>query len=140
MSQYFQAADTVLWNPSNGVAQLYVNQLDAIARVVEIPTGLGPQVADEYEIDMPVFTRFVDTLVRRYCSSNHPVLRSLIEAVAVVGIVVVERAGGAVPGLTDPGEARDTRDVAVFTTGPGAVGDPARLRCLADDLSQAMAR
>jgi hypothetical protein len=87
-----------------------------------------------------VFTRFVDTLVRRYRSSNHPVLRSLIEAVAAVGIVMVERAGGTVPRLTDPGEARDTRDVAVFTTGLGPVGDPARLRCLADDLSRAMAR
>jgi hypothetical protein len=140
MSQCFRAGDTVLWNPSNGVAQLFLRNVEAVAPLVDIPTGLGPARADEYEIDVATFTTFVGALVRRYRSSTHPILRSLIEAVTAVGIVLVDRAGGTVPSLAEEPAAMDMTDVAVFTTGFGAGGKSARLRQLADDLSRAMPR
>lgn len=128
MSQYFEVAGTVLWNPSNGVAQLFIRSLEAVAPTVELPTGLGPgNSSDDHEIDIVAFTTLVDALVRRYRSSTHLILRTLIEGVAAVGIVMVERAGQSVVSLTERATAVDPKDVAVFTSGFGAVGDAARL-------------
>ncbi|MFC0033666.1 DUF6086 family protein [Micromonospora chaiyaphumensis] len=139
MSQYFQVGRTVLWNPSNGVAQLFARNVEAVAGAVEVPTGIAPEVNDEYEIDLVAFTAFVDALVRRYRSSTHRILRALIEDVAALGIVMVERGGGTVAALAEPASAFDPRDVAVLTTGFGATGDPRRLRELADELTRHMA-
>jgi hypothetical protein len=92
------------------------------------PTGLGAEFNDDYEIDIVAFAAFVAALVRRYCSSNHLILRTLIEGVAAVGIVMVERAGGCVTGLSERSSTIDPNDVAVFATGLGAVADGSRLR------------
>jgi hypothetical protein len=34
----------------------FVSHLEAAAQSVDVPTGVGPAVADEYEIDIAVFT------------------------------------------------------------------------------------
>jgi Family of unknown function (DUF6086) len=138
MSQYFQVGTSVLWNPSTGVARLFARQVEAVAPAVDLPTGLGSEAADEYEIDLARFGTFIDALVRRYGTSTHPVLRALIENITAVGIVLVERAGGTVPALTDPPGTVDMRDISMSTAGIGPVGEPARLRALADHLAQAM--
>lgn len=140
VSQYFQIEDTVLWNPSTGVARLFVLSVEAVAPAVELPSGVGAEFNDEYEIDIVTFAAFVDALVRRYYSSTHMILRTLIEGVAAVGIVMVERAGGSVTGLSERPSTIDPNDVAVFTTGLGEVGDASRLRVLAEELETAMPR
>ncbi|MCZ7436550.1 DUF6086 family protein [Micromonospora sp. WMMC241] len=138
MSQYFQAGRTVLWNPATGVARLFARNVEAVAGAVEVPTGIGPEGNDDYEIDLVAFTAFVDALVRRYRTSTHRILRALIEDVAALGIVMVERAGGTVEALTEAASPMDTRDVAVLPSGFGATGDAARLRALADELAPYM--
>jgi len=140
MSQYFNAAGKVLWNPSTGVGRLFARSVKAVAPAVELPTGLGTEINDEYEIDLIQFTAFVDALVGRYGSASHLVLRTLIEGVAATGIVLIERAGGAVVPLATPSVTADRHDVAVSTTGLAPVGDLARLRALADQLDAAMPR
>jgi hypothetical protein len=138
MSQYFQVGTSVLWNPSTGVGRLFAREVEAVAPAVDLPTGLGPEAADEYAVDLATFITFIDALVRRYCSSTHPVLQALIEDVTAVGVVLVERAGGTVPALTDPPAVIEVRDISVSTAGIGPEGDPARLRALADQLAPAM--
>ncbi len=138
VSQYFQVGDKVLWNPSTGVAWLFARSVEAVASAVELPTGLGAEFNDDYEVDVVTFAAFVDALVRRYRSSTHPILRTLIEGVAAVGIVMVERAGRSVASLSEQPPPIDSNDVAVFTTGLGTVGDTSRLRGLADELERAM--
>ncbi|MGP3921281.1 DUF6086 family protein [Nonomuraea sp. 10N515B] len=49
MSQYFQVGDQVLWNPSNGVAGLFMRSAEALAPETGLPTGLGPMESDECE-------------------------------------------------------------------------------------------
>lgn len=139
MSQYFEAAGTTLWNPSNGVASLFLRTADAVAPLVELPTGISPGRADEHEVDPDTFAALVDALVTRYLSSNHPVLRSLLEGFLGPALVLAERAGHAVTALDTPATPHP-HDVSVGPAGLGDLGDPARLRELAAAMAQSMPR
>ncbi|WP_433315099.1 DUF6086 family protein [Micromonospora chersina] len=130
MSQYFQAGDLVLWNPSNRVAELFVRTGNAVAGLVDRPTGIGPMQADEYDIDLDVFADFVDALVAQYLSSSHTILRSLLEGFTATALVLVDRAGRSVPSLQATAML-DPRDVSVGPGGIRRLGDPARLHELA---------
>ncbi|MFI7600651.1 DUF6086 family protein [Actinoplanes sp. NPDC049681] len=137
MSQYFQVGDVVLWNPATRVAQLFLRSSEAIAPLVDLPTGISLVMGDEYDIDLDTFTVFVDALVHRYLSSSHPILRSLLEGFTATAIVLVERAGRSVPALTET-PTRDPRDVSVGPSGIAALGDIEHLRVLAADHAGAM--
>ncbi|MEV5708625.1 DUF6086 family protein [Actinoallomurus sp. NPDC052274] len=91
---YFQVDDRVLWNPSNGVARVFVRTAEVLVPEAELPTGLGPMVEDECQVDMAAFTAFVRALIGRYEASNHRILRSLMEDFIAVALVLVERGGG----------------------------------------------
>ncbi|HWS35339.1 MAG TPA: DUF6086 family protein [Actinoplanes sp.] len=137
MSQYFQAGDLVLWNPSSRVAELFFRTSEAVAPIVGLETGIAPVVADGYEIDLDAFIVFVDALVRRYLSSSHTILRSLLEGFTATALVMVHRAGHNVPALAVT-PALDTRDVSVGPIGISPLGDAERLRALAEECAQAM--
>ncbi|MFI7519312.1 DUF6086 family protein [Micromonospora globbae] len=139
MSQYFQVNDLVLWNPSNRVAELFVRTSDAVAPLVDVPTGIGPMRADDYEIDLDVFVAFVDALVAQYLSSSHAILRSLLEGFVATALVMVDRAGRTVPSLQATATL-DPRDVSVGPGGIAPLGDPERLYELARRHAAAMAR
>lgn len=112
---------------------------EAVAPLVGAPTGIGAMHADEYEVDLDLFVGFVDALVKCYLSSSHPILRSLLEGFLATALVLVDRAGRAVP-LLHATATLDPRDVSVGTVGIGTLGDPVRLRELADALARAMPR
>ncbi|MFI6741553.1 DUF6086 family protein [Nonomuraea sp. NPDC050451] len=97
MSQYFQVGDQVLWNPSNGVARLFMRSAEALAPETGLPTGLGPMESDECQIDLTAFAAFVGALIERYERSNHPILRSLMEGFIATALVLVERGGAELP-------------------------------------------
>ncbi|WP_433651601.1 DUF6086 family protein [Micromonospora zamorensis] len=137
MSQYFQVGDLVLWNPSNRVAALFVRTSEAVAALVEVPTGIGPMRADEYDIDLDAFVGFVDALVVQYMSSSHAILRSLLEGFIATALVLVDRAGRDVPSLQATATL-DPRDVSVGPGGIRPLGDPQRLHELAGEHARAM--
>jgi Family of unknown function (DUF6086) len=93
MSRYFQVGDQVLWNPSNGVAELFASTAEALVSTADAPTGIGPMEAHEYEIDLDTFGAFVDALVRRYVASRHPIFRCLLEGFTATALVMVQRGG-----------------------------------------------
>jgi hypothetical protein len=104
MSQYFQVGQRVLWNPATGVAQVFLRAAESFAALTGLPSGLGPMQADECEIDMEVFSTFVDALIRRYARSNHVILRSLMEGFTATAIVLANRGGGRLPALETPND------------------------------------
>ncbi|MEV6903249.1 DUF6086 family protein [Amycolatopsis sp. NPDC051372] len=125
MSQYFEVGDKTLWNPSNGVGLLF-RSAEAVAPIVELPTGIGPAAADEWAVDLPVFTAFVDALVDRYQRSNHLILRSMVEGFLATAMVLLDCAGAEIPALgREPGP--DVRDISMVGTQPPA-GKLAELR------------
>jgi hypothetical protein len=129
-----------LWDGATAVTQLFARQAEAVVPIAGRPSGVVPQRNGEYEIDLPVFTAFVGALVRRYRSSTHAVLRTLIESVAAVGIVMVERAGEEIVELAEPAVPMDMSSVSVGVGGFAPTGDVRRLRERADEVERAMPR
>ncbi|MEU7835871.1 DUF6086 family protein [Nonomuraea sp. NPDC049129] len=97
MSQYFQVGDQVLWNPSNGVAGLFMRLAEAFALETGLPTGLGPMESDECEVDLATFAAFVGALIERFERSNHAILHSIMEGFIATALVLVERGGAILP-------------------------------------------
>ena len=139
MSRYFRAGGLSLWNPSNRVADLFVRTGEAFATLTETPSGLGPVIADEHEIDPDAFAAFVDALTRQYRSSSHVILRSLLEGFLATALVLVDRSGRDLPSLRTTA-VLDPRDVSVGVDGIRPHGSLQRLLGLADDHATAMPR
>ncbi|MFF0155332.1 DUF6086 family protein [Micromonospora sp. NPDC005203] len=113
MSKCFQVGDLVLWNPSNTVAQLFFRMTEAMVPVAGCPSGVGPDVGrDEYQIAPDTFAAFVDVLTARYLSTNHPILKSMIEGYLSTALVLVRRSGLDVPALDQP-VTRASRDISL---------------------------
>ncbi len=93
MSCFFQIGDSDVWNPSNFVAKAFHAEATALAQVFGVSSGLGPIVDDECHINGQDFARFVEVLLREHQRTNHTVLKSLLEGVIGVGLVLLERAG-----------------------------------------------
>jgi hypothetical protein len=139
MSQYFRAGDLTLWHPSNGVAGLFVRASESVASLTEVPIGIGPMHADEYEVDPEEFAAFVDELVQLYLAASHPSLRSLLEGFLATALVLVERTGRDLPSLRMPA-APDRKDASVGDDGIRLLGDLERLLRLAGEHAKTMPR
>jgi hypothetical protein len=137
VSQYFLVGGRIVWNPSNRVAELFVQLAGVMAEAAATPSGLHDTGADEYEVDLVLFEAFTDALTRRYLSSSHVIMRSLIEGFLATALVLVDRAGGTVSALSEV-VALDARDLAVGTLGVSPQGDATRLRDLAAVHAQEM--
>ncbi|GAA0958464.1 DUF6086 family protein [Actinocorallia libanotica] len=137
MSQYFEAGEETVWNPSNGVGLLFIRSSEALALAVDAPTGITASGADEWVIDMPVFEKFVGELVSRYQQSTHLILRSLMEGFIATSLVLIERGGGSVP-LPSTEPCPDAFDVQVSSDGLAPRADPGRLEELRIAHSKAM--
>jgi hypothetical protein len=101
MSVLFSANGASVWNPSAAVGRLFKGQVEAIAAVLDVPSGLGEFFADEYVIDMPMFERFLERLTEQYDDPSPFVIKALVEGVLGTSYVMVERGGGQVPEI-DP--------------------------------------
>jgi hypothetical protein len=91
MSCYFQAGELDLWNPSNSVARLFIEQSKTLARIVGTEPGLGPIIEDECEIDPEGFSDFVSALLAAYQRSNNGALKSMMAGVLGISLVLLER-------------------------------------------------
>ncbi|MEV0659968.1 DUF6086 family protein [Actinomadura luteofluorescens] len=88
MSQYFQNGDDVLWNPATRVAGLFLDMAEAHARMLGIPSGLGPMEEDECQVDVQAFASFTDALVRYHANSSHRILKSLMEGFVATALAI----------------------------------------------------
>ncbi|MEV4921324.1 DUF6086 family protein [Streptomyces roseoverticillatus] len=93
MSQIFEVAGNVLWHPSNGPARLFLRQVPVFEAEVKGPSGVGPMVNDECQIDPAAFRNFVDALLRWYRATHHPVMTAMAEGFICTALVLAERAG-----------------------------------------------
>ncbi|MGK5450185.1 DUF6086 family protein [Streptomyces radiopugnans] len=91
MSCFFQIGDDDVWNSANLIARTFHAEALTLAQIFGVPSGLEPIVDDECHIESRDFTLFIETLMHEYQRTNHTVLRSLLEGVIGVGLVLLER-------------------------------------------------
>ncbi|WP_075022676.1 DUF6086 family protein [Actinomadura madurae] len=89
MSYIFDIDDETVWSPALRVGRLYVNLAEAIARTLEIPTGLEAVAEDMYDINTAVFSDFTRTLM----SARHVVAQELLRGVLMTSLVMLQRGG-----------------------------------------------
>jgi hypothetical protein len=86
MSRYFECDGVTLWNPATGRAKRFLDALRSLESDAGEPSGFGPMVSDECQIDSRQLNRFA----RMLATSTHPDTCS--EAVTVV-LALADRAG-----------------------------------------------
>jgi hypothetical protein len=109
MSQYFQADCSILWNPSTAVSRVFLHVAESFTGLVGRPSGLGPVLADECEIDLRKFAGFTDSLVSQYAHSDHVILRSLMQGFLATAMAMAERGGGQLPAAQSHTEDPDIK-------------------------------
>lgn len=93
MSCFFQIGEKVVWNPSNFVAQLFIEEARVLARSLGLESGIGDIVDDECEVSTAEFLAFTIALIKRHWNTNNPILKDLLSAVTGVNCVLLDRAG-----------------------------------------------
>lgn len=93
MSQYFELGDTTLWNPSTGVARLFLRHVALFEAELGLASGIGPMENDECPITPDAFAAFVDALLARHRKTSHAIMLALSEGFTATALVLAERAG-----------------------------------------------
>ncbi|WP_018547855.1 DUF6086 family protein [Streptomyces sp. LaPpAH-108] len=93
MSQDFLLGDETLWNPSNGAARLFCQQVELFEAELGLPSGIGPMHSDESQLDPSLFTPFVHALLTRHRHTSHAIILTLSEGFTATVLVLAERAG-----------------------------------------------
>ncbi|MEU6205844.1 DUF6086 family protein [Micromonospora musae] len=93
MSYTFRAAGTPIWDPALRVGQLYLGQAEAVAGLLEVPSGLTPRLDGRCDLDPDEFATFVQHLLRFYNRGRHAALSQMLRGVVLVSLVLLDRAG-----------------------------------------------
>ncbi|GAA2045785.1 hypothetical protein GCM10009839_57440 [Catenulispora yoronensis] len=97
MSQYYVVGDETVWNPAQGVSQLFLRQVAAFEDIVAQPSGIGPMESDEARIAPAELRAFADALLLWRARSRHPVLAALSDGFLATIIALADRTGVADP-------------------------------------------
>ncbi|SDI09232.1 hypothetical protein SAMN05192558_101664 [Actinokineospora alba] len=93
MSYFFEVAGNTVWNPSLRSAQWYLPAAQNAADLMRVPSGLTPGQDDTCAVDVPIFQRFTEGLLKEWGSTRHPVAHALMRGVLLPSVVMLERAG-----------------------------------------------
>jgi hypothetical protein len=93
MSCFFRIGNNDVWNPSNLVAKVFVEQVATLSHLTHMDSGVGAIVDDECEIDCIKFSDFTISLLGKYNSTNNTALKSLFEGALIICLILLERAG-----------------------------------------------
>jgi Family of unknown function (DUF6086) len=97
MSQNFKVHGTTIWNPSNGVARVFVRQAEALEPIAGKKSGLRAVISDDtYEVDVPAMEDYVTALLEQYFRSRHTLYRMMVGGVLKTCLVLLDRAGSSV--------------------------------------------
>ncbi|MFI6034251.1 DUF6086 family protein [Streptomyces sp. NPDC051315] len=138
MSQYYEVDGETLWNPSQGASRLFLAHVRVHEEWLGVPSGLGPMEWDECQIDVAVFTTFVNALLERHSRTRHAVVNALSDGFVATVLALAARAGIDVRPPRPPAGLEGFTDVQV----PSAAESDrsARLLAQAEELQRAMPR
>jgi hypothetical protein len=93
VSYSFTAGEKVVWDPALRVGKLFLGQAEAVAAVLELPSGLTPQRDGTCQVDPQVFGTFVAELQTWHLKSRHAELLLLTKGVLTVAVALSLRTG-----------------------------------------------
>jgi hypothetical protein len=96
MSYVFDASDDGVWSPGRLTGELYICILNGLASITGSDHGLRAVAADYYDIDVPVFFKFVQSLLRSSLLENDTFL-SMSRGFVLASLVMLDRAGMPMP-------------------------------------------
>ncbi len=92
-----------VWNPATSIARLFKAQAEMMAAQAGLPSGIGDDPGlDEYQIDVPLFTTFVEAVFERWMDTGHPVGRQLTEGFLLNAWALLDNCGGSEPSAFRP--------------------------------------
>ncbi|MFB6552163.1 DUF6086 family protein [Streptomyces sp. NPDC056405] len=101
MGYSFEIDGKDIWSPSRQVGHLFVGMVETMAAVVSRPDGLGPNMGEMYEIDLPEFQALVQEVLKFRASNSHRYLVMMVDGVLPIMIAMIERAGHPVHARSD---------------------------------------
>ncbi|MFI5865304.1 DUF6086 family protein [Streptomyces sp. NPDC051546] len=140
MSQYYDVGDETVWNPSNGAARLFHRQVAVFEEELGLPSGIGPLINDECQLDPAALGAFAEALVARHGTTGHAVIRALSEGFVATVLVLAERAGAQVRWPRPADSLEGARDVQVPLPDPCGSSVESQVRAAARELSRRMPR
>ncbi|MFJ4677859.1 MULTISPECIES: DUF6086 family protein [unclassified Kitasatospora] len=147
MSQYYDRGDETLWNPSNGASRLFLRQVAVFEEELDLPSGIGPMVSDECQVDPAALGVFAHALLARHRQTPHAVVRALTEGFLITVLALAERAGVELHGAASlsAAPASEFRDLQISANGSAADNEDSQaweeeLRGRARELGRFLAR
>lgn len=86
-----------LWAADDKVAQVFKCHSDAVAALLEIPSGISEAAESGYEIDLPAFDSLLTEAVAHYEATDQGILRSLTVGFIATALVLLDRATQRMP-------------------------------------------
>ncbi|MEV0290926.1 MULTISPECIES: DUF6086 family protein [unclassified Kribbella] len=93
MSQYYRARDILLWNPSSGVSGVFRARVRLFEDELSLASGVGPMESDACAVDVEQFGTFAAALLTYRGTSNHQILRAMMDGFVITVLALAERAG-----------------------------------------------
>ncbi|MGW4273372.1 DUF6086 family protein [Streptomyces seoulensis] len=93
MTYSFIIDDDTVWGPANRVGRLYAGMAEAVADVLGLPTGLGEDIGEMFEIDTAQFSAFTQAMLAVRAESSHQYFWILLDSVLPISIAMLRRAG-----------------------------------------------
>ncbi len=89
-----------LWWPANLGARVFHDQAEAVGRMIEVETGLGPIVHDEVVVDDAKLEAFVNAFtVFMLRVADNSTARALLENCFAIAVAMAKKAGAKLPEL-----------------------------------------
>jgi hypothetical protein len=97
MSIVVYSEGRVIWSPALRVGRLFADEMSALERVVQMPSGFVLDAADEVHLVAPRFTVFVDALLEQLEEASRGDLLAMMLGPTQVAVALLHRVTGTWP-------------------------------------------
>lgn len=97
MAVLFESGNTLLWNPSPRIAQVFLAHVRAIESAEDIASGIGELIADEVSVDPSILSIFVTTIGGQLERTSNPTTSSLFAGAFAISCGLLSACGATLP-------------------------------------------
>ena len=117
-----------LWSPSLRVGRLFVDQIEALERIIDQQSGVGCPLADTVEIDAPTFEAFIQRALQTLDGTTNGPLLAMAAGCLEVAIALNASITGRWPEVNERLRPLVARARTVMKAAPAAAAGPPHLQ------------